>query len=699
MYYGKPYLRVKATDSLVIKRMESVYAYSQRFRTALLNEEDKAVNEIRDAYTTSISSLEEELSGMESRAKDYEARGLNFDTLSAMMDRTRQMIKELELRVNTVNEEAVQYILDGQESSVNAVDKNTGKLIASTDPLLPKEITATATYNRIPKEALTSFIGSSSPDSPLGKLISGLAKDTSERFRNTLATAIVSGNNPRQVARDLEKVIQSAQTDINVSRSRLETIARTEMIRSAREGQKYLYESNPAVVGYQRQATQDGRTCLACLALSGKKYPTSEIMPSHPNCRCVMLPITLSAEYILGESTDPGLNFPAIGPEAILSGMSEGEKLQIMGPSRYALYQQGVPLDKMVNVVSNQTWGPTTQVLPLSRIGKGKIPADKKLVIPPPPGGAVTPSPAPVTPSPAPAPAPKAPKVTPAPKVTKPIPAPLPVGPVIGDRSARNPNRVWNGERYGLDVKAVTDFIERTIPTLGEMPVYQLSTYTDWQEYEEARKDYDRGVREAKDRFFSMLLADTPSEVTVNAKQNKKDIQRILNIVNQIIEKRPVPLDLTVERGGSRAYYQPETKTIRIDQNTDRGKAPLWGAIQSLSDIFSNKNKSGEWFSTLVHEYGHHLDYQLPGSIEARKKAFEDRTAGEGTKSEGPVSSWGYYYKKDRFFRTYVGRIYSDPDYVGVEIPSMGLEYMVRDPFELYKQDPETLKHILEHIL
>ena len=690
MYYGKPYLRVKATDSLVIKRMESVYAYSQRFRTALLNEEDKAVNEIRDAYTTSISSLEEELSGMESRAKDYEARGLNFDTLSAMMNRTREMIKELELRVNTVNEEAVQYILDGQESSVNAVDKNTGKLIASTDPLLPKEITATATYNRIPKEALTSFIGSSSPDSPLGKLISGLAKDTSERFRNTLATAIVSGNNPRQVARDLEKVIQSAQTDINVSRSRLETIARTEMIRSAREGQKYLYESNPAVVGYQRQATQDGRTCLACLALSGKKYPTSEIMPSHPNCRCVMLPITLSAEYILGESTDPGLNFPAIGPEALLSGMSEGEKLQIMGPSRYALYQQGVPLDKMVNVVGNETWGPTTQVLPLSRIGKGKIPADKKLVIPPPPGsGPGTPAPAPVTPTVAPA--------IPAPKVTKPKPAPLPVGPVIGDRSARNPNRVWNGDRYVVDVKAITDFIERTIPTLGDMPTYDITKYSSWADYRDARSDWDKGVREAKDQYFQMLLADTPSEVTVNAKENRKEVERILNLINQIVEKRPVKLEVNVERGGSRAYYQSATRTIRIDKTNEIGKAPDWKSIQSISDIFS-KNTS-RWFSTLTHEYGHFLDFHLPGSIEARNKAFDTRTAGEAILHEGPYSSSGFNYKKDRFFDRYVGRIYGHADGEGAEIPSMGLEYMVRDPFQLYKQDPETLKHILEHML
>lgn len=695
MYYGKPYLRVKPTDSLVTKRMESVYAYSQRFRTALLQEEDKAVSEIERLYFNSVDALQEELSGMEARAKDYEARGLNFDTLSAMMDRTREMIKELELRINTVNEEAVQHILDGQESSLNAVDKNTGKLIQSTDPLIPKEITASAEYNRIPKEALTSFIGSSSPDSPLGKLISGLAKDTSERFRNTLATAIVSGNNPRQAARDLEKVINSAQTDINVSRNRLETIARTEMIRSAREGQRYLYETNPAVVGYQRQATQDGRVCIACLALSGKKYPTSEIMPSHPNCRCVMLPITLSAEYILGESTDPGLNYPAIGPDALLSGMSEGEKLQIMGPSRYALYQQGVPLEKMVNVVGNKSWGDTTQILPLSRIGKGKIPAEKKLVIPPPPGsGPGTPAPAPVTPTVAPAPK--------APKVTKPKPAPKPAGPVIGDRSARNPNRVWNGERYVLDVKSITDFIERTIPTIGPIPYYDPANYSSWSDYKDARLDWDKQLKEAKDRFFSMLLADTPSTVKVNAKENRKEIERILNILNQIVEKRPVSLDVNIERGGSRAYYQAATRTIRIDKATETGKAPNWKSIQSISDIYSYSSwlTTTEWFSTLTHEYGHHLDHNLPGSKEARRKAFNDRTAGDPMLTEGPGTSWGFTYKKDRFFTKYVGRVYdNNPDRHGVEIPSMGLEYMVRDPFTLYKNDPETLKHILEHIL
>ena len=689
MYSGKPYLRVKATDSLVTKRMESVYQYSQRYRNALLAEEDKAVNEIRSAYSTSISNLEDQLNGMEARAKDYEARGLNFDTLSVMMDRTRDMIKELELRVNTVNEEAVQYILDGQESSVNAVDKNTGKLIASTDPLLPKEITATATFNRIPQEALTSFIGSSSPDSPLGKLISGLALDTSERFRSTLATAIVSGDNPRQAARDLEKVIQSTQTDINVSRSRLETIARTEMIRSARDAQRYLYEGNPAVVGYQRQATQDGRVCIACLALSGTKYPTSEIMPSHPNCRCVMLPITLSAEYIMGESTDPGLNYPATGPTALLSGMSEGEKLQVMGPSRYALYQQGVSLDKMVAVVQNKTWGDTTAILPLSRIGKGKLPGEKKLVIPPPPGSA---GPAPVTPSPAPAPK--------APKVTMPIPAPLPVGPVIGDRSARNPNRVWNGDRYVVDVKAITDFIERTIPTLGDRP--DQSKYPDWSDYKEARLIWDADLKKAKEDYFQMLLADTPSKVIVKATENRKEIERILNLINEIVEKRPVKLDVNIERGGSRAYYQAGTKTIRIDKATESGKAPDWKSIQSLSDIYkySSWQNRTDWFSTLTHEYGHHLDHQLPGSTEARRKAFQDRTAGESMLTEGPVSSWGFTYKKDRFFDKYVGRVYDgNPDRHGVEIPSMGLEYMVRNPFELYKNDPETLKHILEHIL
>jgi hypothetical protein len=199
-----------------------------------------------------------------------------------------------------------------------------------------------------------------------------------------------------------------------------------------------------------------------------------------------------------------------------------------------------------------------------------------------------------------------------------------------------------------------------------------------------------------------MLLADTPSEVKVNAKENRKDVERILNLINQIVEKRPVNLDVNVERGGSRAYYQAGTKTIRIDKATESGKAPDWKGIQSLSDIyrFTSHLRPTEWFSTLTHEYGHHLDHQLPGSKEARRKAFEDRTAGEPMLTEGPVSSWGFTYKKDRFFNKYVGRVYdSNPDRHGVEIPSMGLEYMVRDPFELYQQDPETLKHILEHIL
>lgn len=102
------------------------------------------------------------------------------------------------------------------------------------------------------------------------------------------------------------------------------------MIRSAREAQRQLYTENPSVKGFRRQATQDSRVCLACLALSGTLQATDTIMPSHPNCRCVMIPETLSWAEITGDDSIPDTRPPVATPERILDGLSDDDKLKIM---------------------------------------------------------------------------------------------------------------------------------------------------------------------------------------------------------------------------------------------------------------------------------------------------------------------------------------------------------------------------------
>jgi len=132
-------------------------------------------------------------------------------------------------------------------------------------------------WTNLPDETLQTFVGMAGDGSPLAELFDTIPQFVTDAMKLSLAQGISLGEGPRTVARRLQRVAM-------VGQSRAETIARTEMIRASREAQRQLYTENPAVTGFRRQATQDARVCLACLALSGTLQKTDEIMPSHPNC-------------------------------------------------------------------------------------------------------------------------------------------------------------------------------------------------------------------------------------------------------------------------------------------------------------------------------------------------------------------------------------------------------------------------------
>jgi len=64
-------------------------------------------------------------------------------------------------------------------------------------------------------------------------------------------------------------------------------------------------------------------------------------MPSHVNCRCVQVPVTLSWAEITGDSSIPDTRPEVATLERILAGLSEADKLAIMEPKRYEMYQAG----------------------------------------------------------------------------------------------------------------------------------------------------------------------------------------------------------------------------------------------------------------------------------------------------------------------------------------------------------------------
>lgn len=314
------------------------------------------------AYKAATKASIRELQALEERIAEREALGEpRSATIEWMRQRLLNNIEELGQNLKKFSIEGAQITADGQLESAILANEATQRLVETAAGKKPAGVTVGLEWTSLPDETLQTFVGMAGDGSPLAELFDTIPQTVTDAMKLSLVQGISLGEGPRTVARRLEKVAFLGQ-------SRAETIARTEMIRAAREAQRQLYTQNTAVQGYRRQATQDSRVCLACLALSGTLHKTDEIMPSHPNCRCVMIPETLSWAEITGDSSIPDTRPAVATPDRILSGLSEADKLAIMGPKRYEMYLNGKPLADFVQVRQNEDWGPTTRVVPLQGI-------------------------------------------------------------------------------------------------------------------------------------------------------------------------------------------------------------------------------------------------------------------------------------------------------------------------------------------
>jgi len=115
-------------------------------------------------------------------------------------------------------------------------------------------------------------------------LAKSINKTTMEAIRNELALGFEAGESIPQ----LSKRIEGYFTDKATIRAKM--ISRTETIAASNEGALHRYELSGVS---KSEFYPSGDACLECLALAGE-YPTSEMhgmIPVHPNCRCVALPI------------------------------------------------------------------------------------------------------------------------------------------------------------------------------------------------------------------------------------------------------------------------------------------------------------------------------------------------------------------------------------------------------------------------
>jgi len=122
-------------------------------------------------------------------------------------------------------------------------------------------------------------------------LIKGVSEDIKKDVARVIRDAVANGWSIPRTSRELKQVLQRKKW-------RLNTIARTEVMRAANTGRLNAYKKSGVVKGKEWLTAFDDRTCPECASCDGMRAPLEKPFPCgvmapplHPNCRCTITPI------------------------------------------------------------------------------------------------------------------------------------------------------------------------------------------------------------------------------------------------------------------------------------------------------------------------------------------------------------------------------------------------------------------------
>lgn len=205
-------------------------------------------------------------------------------------------------------------------------------------------------------DAIRAIIAAAGETGPLGALlVKRFGAESAQAFTDALIKGIARGSNPRVIA---AQMVRELKTGMNKSL----LIARDQMIRAHRNGTFLRYQDSKIVTGYRRLAAHNTRTCIACLMLDGKLYPTSELMPLHPQDRCSMVPV-----FTIGNHTYDA--YDGKNGKDYFNSLSGKQQREILGDSRYNLWNSGrVSLEDMIETGEHPVWGATVNIKSIYKI-------------------------------------------------------------------------------------------------------------------------------------------------------------------------------------------------------------------------------------------------------------------------------------------------------------------------------------------
>lgn len=338
---------------------KKLFRNANKFRKRLFNLEEQARKEIARAYSASLATVLNDINKLDRQIVRMIENGESDTQIYA------EIKAWYESRANEIEQKIIDFGGNAREI-IEIKQKEAAKIgnLYAKDNIKASLGTVPNDYNlqiiSLDDGAMERFVGFSSNGSSLSDLFDKIVIDYGTSIRETISTGILLGQNPIKIARQI-------RVDTGMPKYRAETIARTETQRAARASTIDNYSENKELItGYVRLATGDARTCPACYALHGTEYKLDKIMPTHPNCRCILIPKTKTWAEITGDDSIEEEFDKIPTADQLFNKLSEKDKIRVLGPTRYKLMkEQNLSLKDFMSINNNSDWGPTTTIKPI----------------------------------------------------------------------------------------------------------------------------------------------------------------------------------------------------------------------------------------------------------------------------------------------------------------------------------------------
>lgn len=329
--------------------MPDIYDLADQFRDRLLRHERETAAQMVRRYANVHRNIQDEVSKILDEFDADVAAG-EAPSVAKLLQLQRLQALQVQIRreVGLFADWAQEQIQVGQVWAVDAAAADAERLMRAAIGHMPPGMVVS--FNRLNRAATARIIAAIQDESPLARLLDSLGARAAERVKQELVNAVALGWGARQTARAVREA--SGET-----LSRALRIARTETLRAYREGTRETYKVNSEIVGqWEWRSARQVRTCAACWAMDGRRFPLDVPMSEHPNGRCMQLPV-IDREK-LGLPPGTSRRSTETGAQAF-ERLSEADKRQILGP-KYDAYKRGeITLADVVGTRHSEDWGDT----------------------------------------------------------------------------------------------------------------------------------------------------------------------------------------------------------------------------------------------------------------------------------------------------------------------------------------------------